>query len=348
MALLTTNGMFIIDEIVTDKETYHDVLGGGGTYAMLGASICCPDDHLRQQLRWIVDRGVDFPEKVTKILESWGTGCSFRDDPNRPTTRGWNLYGENEFRDFKYLTPKKRIDVPDWVENFGTEQVKNMKCFHLLCSAERVGDILMKLKQYDFPQNDNRTFVWEPIPDLCNAEHIHEITKLLNMEEHRFIISPNAEEAARIFNEKEPLDLQGCIDLIRKFDYLMKSDNTCVLRCGKLGSLTLAPRTQHGTREVIHFPAYHQASPERVIDPTGGGNTFLGGYALGYAVTQDHRIAGILANVAAGCAIEQIGMPLRIENKFNGFDFETRLQHYLSTYQLPYSPSEIVSNLSIK
>lgn len=66
-------------------------------------------------------------------------------------------------------------------------------------------------------------------------------------------------------------------------------------------------------KHTAWLPAYHQDS-ERVIDPTGGGNTFLGGFsitlarasAINFEVIQDAVVYGA---VAASFAIEQIGMP---------------------------------------
>lgn len=56
------------------------------------------------------------------------------------------------------------------------------------------------------------------------------------------------------------------------------------------------------------IPAYHRDS-SKVVDPTGGGNTFLGG--LGVALARGHGIedAAIWGSIAASFAIEQVGMP---------------------------------------
>jgi len=61
------------------------------------------------------------------------------------------------------------------------------------------------------------------------------------------------------------------------------------------------------------LPAYHQTG-EKVIDPTGGGNTFLGGFSitLARATNIDFtaiKNAVVYGSVAASFAIEQIGMP---------------------------------------
>lgn len=63
------------------------------------------------------------------------------------------------------------------------------------------------------------------------------------------------------------------------------------------------------TNETTQWiPAYHQQS-EKVIDPTGGGNTFLGGLCVGLARGESLETAAIWGSVAASFAIEQVGMP---------------------------------------
>lgn len=57
------------------------------------------------------------------------------------------------------------------------------------------------------------------------------------------------------------------------------------------------------------IPAYHEES-SKVVDPTGGGNAFLGGMAIALARGQTLEHAAAWGSVAASFAIEQVGMPL--------------------------------------
>ncbi|KAI1761107.1 Ribokinase-like protein [Hypoxylon sp. FL1150] len=57
------------------------------------------------------------------------------------------------------------------------------------------------------------------------------------------------------------------------------------------------------------IPAYH-ADPSKVVDPTGGGNTFLGGLAVGLARGRSLEEAAAYGSVAASFAIEQVGPPV--------------------------------------
>ncbi|KAM0325558.1 hypothetical protein ACHAQA_007545 [Verticillium albo-atrum] len=55
-------------------------------------------------------------------------------------------------------------------------------------------------------------------------------------------------------------------------------------------------------------PAYHQDASQ-VIDPTGGGNSFLGGLAAALARGKSVEEAAAWGSVSASFAIEQVGMP---------------------------------------
>ncbi|CAB4254682.1 similar to Saccharomyces cerevisiae YCR019W MAK32 Protein necessary for structural stability of L-A double-stranded RNA-containing particles [Maudiozyma barnettii] len=341
--LFTTNGMIILDDIHTSSgEHYSDVVGGAGTYAILGS--CIVRDGLSG---WIVDRGSDFPNKITKEIEHWNSGAIFRDSTNRLTTRGANFYGENDLRQFKYLTPKRQITVLDWINCYGVTNVNSIKCIHLVCSPERVQEILEALSQI---RNDNLmvpTFIWEPLPDSMIVENYDTIKQILDRHEN-IIISPNCEEGARLFGMKEPRDIVQCRALLCKFTDYMKPENSCVLRCGKMGSMILSPKTDDGTRESSHFPAYHLLTPDKVVDPTGGGNSFLGGFGLAYALTKDFQISNLCGTISAGCNIEQIGVAQfdSISKKINNtLTFKERVEHYIKLYNLPLSVDDIYSKL---
>lgn len=77
-------------------------------------------------------------------------------------------------------------------------------------------------------------------------------------------------------------------------------------------------------------PAYHR-DPSKVVDPTGGGNSFLGGLATALARGKDMEEAAVYGSVSASFAIEQIGMPMlgtgeNGRETWNGVLVEDRLE----------------------
>ncbi|KAI9745810.1 MAG: hypothetical protein M1818_000491 [Claussenomyces sp. TS43310] len=83
----------------------------------------------------------------------------------------------------------------------------------------------------------------------------------------------------------------------------------------------------------LWLPAYHTSS-EKVVDPTGGGNAFLGGLAVGLAREHGLEAACRWGSVAASFAIEQVGAPVldtadgENEEKWNGVSVQERLADY--------------------
>lgn len=116
----------------------------------------------------------------------------------------------------------------------------------------------------------------------------------------------------------------------------LEDKGTVVIRAGERGCLVqsrdlsatwLPPfyRDEAGSKEL---------SVANIVDPTGAGNAFLGGYAVGYLRTNNALEAACYGAVAASVALEQIGMPERAEKGdtelWNGVSVKTRLQEYMS------------------
>ena len=172
--------------------------------------------------------------------------------------------------------------------------------------------------------NEKPVFVWEPVPDLCTPE---ELVKLREAAGYVDVVSPNEDEFAAFFKE-----MPTCKTRETQVEWLLESRSkngvekkrlraALVIREGAHGCTTYAISAGNG----LHLRAFHQ-SEERVIDPTGGGNTFLGALAIGLTgvitpdgydletlmVPDDTRrfsLALVHATVAAAYAIEQTGMP---------------------------------------
>lgn len=276
--------------------------------------------------------GSDFPAPFRDLINTWHTNCIFRLDNSRLTTTAWNGYGPNEYRAFKYLTPKIRLDEKD----LSDEQVLS-RSFHMVCSPARcmslVDGILDRRRNLlrarglgpdTVDEELSPVFVWEPVPDLCTPE---ELVRLRKAAGHVDVVSPNADEFAAFFEEMPGYETRDS-----QVKWLLGASGNIVKEKKPLKAALVIREGAHGCttymaslRDGLHLRAFHQ-SKERVIDPTGGGNTFLGALAIGLtgmtapdegaldglAVPDDMRrllLALVHASAGAGYAIEQIGMP---------------------------------------
>lgn len=324
--------MFIIDEIEfpPPKPPVKDILGGAGSYSALGARIFSPPPQSKS-VGWIVDCGSDFPGELRDVVASWESGAVMRETPHRLTTRGWNGYGENEHRAFRYTTPKLRLAHEDVKDT----DLLWAKSFHLICSPVRCIELvkdIMELRVVASPTTPRPLFIWEPVPDLCTPG---ELDNCLEALKHVDVVSPNNGELGGFFGQSTDAGEHVNYRLVEALgDKWLESgvgrngDGGIVVRSGKDGCLV----ARRGWRAWM--PAYHQ-NGEKVVDPTGGGNGFLGGLAVGLV-----RCGGVEAlqeaaawgSVSASFAIEQVGMPALAQGAqgetWNGVSVEERLSEF--------------------
>lgn len=236
----------------------------------------------------------------------------------------------------------------------------NSNSFHLICSPQRSIEILKSLNQYRPSTSNPPIIAWEPVPDLCLPENLDDCLSVLPKLN---ILTPNAEEAARFFSQPEPTTMEQHEEIATKFISHLTNNSPfgtgsgIVLRSGELGCFIL---TSFGIKKWI--PAYHnKLNPQRsVIDPTGGGNTFIGGFTTGFVTSKGNwEIAGICGNIAAGIAIEQIGMPFfekkndddngigNCDEKWNGKSVKERIKEYIEWNGLEIKPEYIFGILKL-
>lgn len=208
-------------------------------------------------------------------------------------------------------------------------------------------------------------FIWEPIPDLCipsEKERFLEACKLVDM------VSPNQRELAGFFeaNEFQSQDRMAAMVLESGIGQGLQGEHggILVVRADRKGCYA------YQGKKILHMRPYHLPSDlnnengKSVVDPTGGGNTFLGALAMSLVDNREFVIeiesgksriekdtwnsktaiwgrlqkapsALIIANIAASFAIEQLGMPVLSSEKaggevWNGEDVEVRVKSYVT------------------
>ena len=186
-------------------------------------------------------------------------------------------------------------------------------------------------------------FVWEPVPDLCTPGELTNCIKALSCID---VVSPNHSELGAFFGKETNGESHVDYRLIEMLcDQWLAGGigpdghGGIVVRAGKDGCFV----ARRGLKKWL--PAYHQ-SAEKVVDPTGGGNSFLGGLAMGLvrggkAPGVDNVLEGAAwGSVSASFAIEQVGMPTlshtvagepwngaRVEDRLS--EFRQRLEKYV-------------------
>ncbi|KAL8807720.1 MAG: hypothetical protein Q9182_000531 [Xanthomendoza sp. 2 TL-2023] len=336
-----TLGMFIIDEIHYQPPRKPDmnIMGGAGLYAAIGARLLRPPPS-SSKVGWVIHQGHDFPANFKTTIDSWNTSCEFINTPDRCTTRACNKYEENGHRAFEYLNSKIRVD-----EKCLTGAQLTSKAYHLICSAQRCIDLVqgitarraVEAKKYEIGTETwcllsaDPVFIWEPVPDLCLPS---EFPKSLEALQHVDVFSPNLEEFCSLTSINVDLDRpSGWLQLRQRCRDIVEPTNSlpgpiAVVRLGEKGCFVAQP----GQEYIKLAPYYEQIcetsidpterhrtdlttqlseSSGNVVDPTGGGNAFLGGFAIGLQECgrSDIKGATVYGTIAASFAIEQVGVP---------------------------------------
>ncbi|KAJ7179329.1 Ribokinase-like protein [Mycena filopes] len=299
MPHFATLGMFIIDEfkfLEPDSEvtsrTLAPQIGGGGTYAAIGARVWLPPT----QVGMIIDKGPDFPPTMESTLAEFGSEMWIYRNQPVATTRALNTY-HGDHRSFDYITPRIRITPKDLLAT----RLENSATLHFICSPSRASVIMSQVR--DTP-GWTPTVIYEPIPDRCVPE---ELAALVQVLPQISILSPNAEEALSLLSLPLPPTKKLIEEAALKF---LEFGVDVIIRSGSMGAC-VGLKNQH-TRWV---PAFWTSNDEnKIVDVTGAGNSFLGGLAAGLLLEGGDIYkaleATFHASISASFIIEQEGLPV--------------------------------------
>lgn len=134
------------------------------------------------------------------------------------------------------------------------------------------------------------TMLWEPDSLYMEASNLAEYRETLSLPE---IVSPNLIESQRIYGIDDAQTIIGKM--------LDDGARVVALRMGEQGSLVAG----QGSAGMIHIPP--TPVPE-IIDQTGAGNCYCGGFIVGWNRTHDLKLAGCYGAAAASFALENFGL----------------------------------------
>ncbi|KAJ5992075.1 hypothetical protein N7451_007799 [Penicillium sp. IBT 35674x] len=324
----TSFGLVVLDEIRIPNQTpLTNILGGSGAHATLGARLFLAPP-LNRTLAWPIHTGHDFPGPIADLLQSWGITLIIKEELAHRSTRGLLEYKDTTFgpKDFRYTTPVLAVDE----SHAEGSRILASSVYHYLATPRdiisRVSTLLAMRREVGI---SNRPLViWEPSPLACSPDNLQ---ACLEAARYVDILSPNHLELAKLFPQapEAAFSKSRIEELVSKFlDSGVGPDGTgvVVVRAGAGYFSSMASTI------LWFWLCGGKDSP--VIDPTGAGNAFLGGYGVGYIQTGDAVHAACYGTVAASFALEQIGMPEKVDKGdaelWNGVSVGARLQEYMS------------------
>jgi sugar/nucleoside kinase (ribokinase family) len=271
-------GIIVDDIVFPDGRTAMGVLGGGGLYAASGMRLWSRETVLISAV------GQEFDPGSLAPLGLDDSGLLVTD---LATPRAWQLFEEDGRR-------TQIFRVPDhvWYEQLvlppSQQTIPNgLEAAHFIGRGDaREEEMILALREAGVRLSS------EPIVDetLTADEH----ATLLRCLAHFEIFAPSTAELPFLVGE------QSIKDQLRALAEL--GPRIITLRQGAAGSVVY-------DRDANQFWQV-SAAEARVVDVTGAGNAYCGGFLVGWLDSGDLRRAAAMAAVSAAIVIEQIGPPL--------------------------------------
>lgn len=267
-------GSIIIDDIVLpDGTTHMGVFGGGSTHAIAGMRVWSDSVGI---VAWV---GRDFPESMEAQLR---TDFDLRGVIRRdvPSPRAWQLFETDgkrteifrtDAQEFADYSPK----ASEFPANLGA-----VEGVHLQCNFRHIPEWVSVMNA--------KRILWEPWGEHCTPENRATFRDVLQQVD---AFSPNLLEARQLTGLNDPRDIARAL--------LDDGAKVVALRMGAEGSLIA---DQNGVMAAV--PA---ARVSKVVDVTGAGNAYCGGFVVSWAETGQVLEAACRGAVSASFALEQFG-----------------------------------------
>lgn len=272
----------IIDDIVfPDGQTAMGVLGGGGPQTAFGMKLWA------DRVGLVAGVGADLPQGARDWLDTVGIDTTgLRRSAEWPTPRAWQVCEADGRRTQVWRIPGRAIgaQLGRSLANL-PPAYRQAKGFHLGVHPEE--------PDLDFIHALRGLGAVVSVEPFRAAQRLLTEIELRSLVSAGQIFSPNLEEAQSLVGPGDP---EALIERL-----VQAGAEIVALRLGQDGALV----HRAGSGEVWPIPAYKTS----VVDPTGAGNAFCGGFLAGWVLSGDLRQAGLYGAVAASFLVEQVGLP---------------------------------------
>ena len=288
-------GIIIDDLVFPDGHTVTGALGGGGPQTAFGMRLpaLAGWTETSGDVGLVAGIGHDLPNSARAWLAAAGIDLTGVRETELPTPRAWQKLERDGHR-----TQVWRVDGRVIGAQLGRTldripgSYRRAKGFHLGIHPDEPDlDFIRQLRSLagiGIP-------AYHPVVSLepfKPADRPPSDAALREMCSAADIFSPNVAEAQSLVGNGSP------DEMVRRLTDAGAS--IVALRMGPEGSLVYI-----GSHLAVHVPAI----ATNVIDPTGAGNAYCGGFLAGYAQTGDMLTAGRYGAVAASFLVEQVGLP---------------------------------------
>jgi len=276
-AFLAVGSVLIDDIVYPDGRTRMGTLGGGGTHAAYGMALAGE----KPGLVALVGQGL--PAEARARLEA-DFDCGGLQWTPHPQLRGWQIFEWNGLR--REIFRVERVEPFLFEPDAGSPAIPYAAArgLTLLRGARHVPGWRRR-----FP---DALLLWEPMRAfMLGACH----SAFSGALPHVDIVSPNLHEARAMYGDKPDER-----ELLRAM--LEDGAGIVALRMGARGSLV----AQRGQGLAYAVPA---VPVDEVVDQTGAGNSYCGGFLLGWYRARNLAEAACMGAAAASFTLEAVGCP---------------------------------------
>ncbi|MEO5915288.1 MAG: PfkB family carbohydrate kinase [Luteolibacter sp.] len=255
---IVIGGTVAIDHVKTPEAEAQNLLGGSAAYAALAASF------FSKPVDLIGIIGHDFPKEHLEMLESRGVSLA---GVERSENESFTWSGEYHANMNERTTHRVGLNV---LENWQVKVPEGSAGSPIVVLANMSPDNQLEMLSQcgATTTGESSRFVIADTMDLwieIANERLHEVLPHLDL----FVL-----------NEGEARDLAGTSNLVKAGRILLeKGPRNVVVKLGEFGAMLFSE-----SGEIFRCSAFPL---ETVADPTGAGDTFLGGMA-GYLASQGH------------------------------------------------------------
>ena len=278
--MFTTFSLLIDDIVLPDGRTHMGVLGGGGAQTALGMKLWADEVAVSGVV------GADFPASAQAWLDAMQINTSAVRRIDGAGLHAWQLYEQDGRR-----TQVWRVEPGPIFAEVGQARdalagdFPHARGVHLGIHPEQPPlDLLHGLRAHGTVVSVEP---FRPAPSRPAADNLHVLLAATD------IFSPNQREAESLVGPGEPESLIARL--------VEAGASVVTLRLGGDGSLVHDAAT--GETEYI------RPLETNVVDVTGAGNAYGGGFLVGWVQCADLRQAGLRGSVAASFLVEQVGLP---------------------------------------
>ncbi len=296
-------GNFTVDDVyMPGGSLVPQCMGGDALYAALGARLWEP------QVELLAPLGNDIPKRTLEAMRATGfnlTDLPVRDIPTIHNRIFYDAHGGRRWeilatqQDFNTLSPEPE-DIPD-------QYLKAQAFLVLAMTLDAQENLIGWLKEHT-----PATLALDTQEDYVLGNE----ARILRLIPRVDVFMPSAVEVFQLFGHHEWLDAAR--------EFAKMGPKIVVIKCGEDGVLVLDRATGEWFMQ--------EPVSRNVVDTTGAGDAFCGGFMAAYLQKPDDlRGAALAGSISASFALASFGMDALLEAKPG--DALLRLQEFHSSRQ---------------